>query len=130
MYWIAIALAVVGLLLLLIGFARNGRGTLVLAAIVLFVAGSLGGFLDRWVDTAYQAEAEARALKGLPPARSAPGTLQTPAPMDTPAASPQIAPPATPAPAPATTAPVTTPAPAGTTPAPVPAPSTVPAPTS
>lgn len=66
MEWIAVALAFLGVILLLVGFAKNRRGLLVVAGIVLFVAGSLGGFLDRWVDTAQQAEAEARVLQGAP----------------------------------------------------------------
>lgn len=66
MDWIAVALAVLGVILLLVGFAKNRRGLLVVAGIVLFVAGSLGDFLDRWVDTAQQAEAEARVLQGAP----------------------------------------------------------------
>jgi hypothetical protein len=122
MYWIAIALAVLGLLLLLVGFARNRRGMLAVAGALLFVAGSLGGFLDRWVNTAHQAEAEARALRGMPPAPTAPGTLQTPAPMDAPPSSPSIAPPATPA-----TTPPGSPQPPSAAPVPVPAPAPAPA---
>lgn len=66
MEWIAVALAFLGLVLLLVGFWKNRRGLLVVAGIVLFLAGSLGDFLDRWVDTASQAEAEARALQARP----------------------------------------------------------------
>ena len=66
MEWIAVALAVLGVILLLVGFWKNRRGLLVVAGVVLFVAGSLGDFLDRWVVTAEQAEAEARALQAPP----------------------------------------------------------------
>lgn len=100
MFWIAVALAALGALLLLVGFIRNRRGMLALSAVLLFVAGSLGGFLDRWVRTAYDAEAEARALNGLPPAR-VPDPLPGNAPPAT-AAPPETAPAATPAPVPPT----------------------------
>ena len=66
MEWIAVFLAFLGLALLLVGFARNRRGLLVAAGIILFLAGSFGDFLDRWVDTAEQAEAEARAAQSAP----------------------------------------------------------------
>lgn len=110
MFWIAVAVAVLGALLLLVGFIRNRRGLLAASAVVLFVAGSLGGFLDRWVQTAYDAEAEARALNGLPPV-SGPAT----APLEVP---PPFAPPVESAPAPAPAPPT----PAGAAPTPPPAP--------
>lgn len=97
MDWIAVALAFLGLVLLLVGFWKNSRGLLVMAGIVLFLAGSVGDFLDRWVATAKQAEAEARALRADAPAapgagigatdEAAPAAIE-PVPTEAPAPAP------------------------------------------
>lgn len=98
MDWIAVALAFLGLVLLLVGFWKNSRGLLVIAGTVLFLAGSVGDFLDRWVTTAKQAEAEARALRADAPA--APGAGIGATDEAAPAAIEPV-PPEAPAPAPA-----------------------------
>jgi hypothetical protein len=48
--WIGIAFAVVGLALLLIGFARNNRYILVVAGISLFLGGSFPDFARGYLD--------------------------------------------------------------------------------
>jgi hypothetical protein len=102
MQWIAIGLAFPGVFLLLIGFWKNRRGVLVVAGVLLFVAGSLGDLVDRRVDTARQAEAEARAIDDAPASTPAPQpTLVVPAAEPGSAPAPAARAAAAPAPAPA-----------------------------
>lgn len=46
MYWLAPILAFIGVAALLYGFSKNSRKILVAAGITLFLAGSLGDFLE------------------------------------------------------------------------------------
>jgi membrane-bound ClpP family serine protease len=46
MYWLAPILAIVGVVALLYGFTKNNRNILLVAAIVLFFAGTAGDLLS------------------------------------------------------------------------------------
>ena len=50
MEWMGVVLAGVGLGLLLYGFAKNKRGVLAIAGIVLLLAGSASDFLSGFTD--------------------------------------------------------------------------------
>lgn len=50
MQWIGIAFALVGLVLLLYGFAKNNRYVLVAAGVALFLGGALPGFARGYLD--------------------------------------------------------------------------------
>lgn len=50
MQWIGIAFALVGLVLLLFGFARNNRYILVVAGIALFLGGAFPDFARGYLD--------------------------------------------------------------------------------
>ena len=56
MGWITPVLAFIGLVLLLVGFTRNNRWTLLSACLVLFIAGSTPSFL-RGLEDGYRAAA-------------------------------------------------------------------------
>jgi len=46
MYWIGPILAFIGLVAMIYGFVKNNRKILVVAGITLFLAGTLGDFLE------------------------------------------------------------------------------------
>ena len=50
MQWIGIAFAVVGLVLLLVGFAKNNRYILVAAGVLLFLGGAFPDFARGYLD--------------------------------------------------------------------------------
>jgi disulfide bond formation protein DsbB len=50
MYYVEITLFVVGLVLLIVGYRKNRRNVLLVAAIVLFLSGALGSFVKGYKD--------------------------------------------------------------------------------
>jgi lipoprotein signal peptidase len=50
MYYLEIALFVVGLIVLVVGYRKNQRNVLLTAAILLFLSGALGSAVDGFSD--------------------------------------------------------------------------------
>ena len=55
MYYLEIALFVIGLVVLVVGYRKNQRNVLLTAAILLFLAGALGSAVDGFSDGFNQA---------------------------------------------------------------------------
>ena len=56
MYYLEIVLFVVGLVVLIVGYRKNQRNLLFIAAILLFLVGVLGGFVEGIEDGFNQAQ--------------------------------------------------------------------------
>lgn len=56
MYYLEIALFIAGLVVLVVGYRRNQRNLLFIAAILLFLVGVLGGFVEGFEDGFNQAQ--------------------------------------------------------------------------
>jgi membrane-bound ClpP family serine protease len=67
MEWMGVVLAAIGLCLLLYGFARNNRGVLAVAGLVLFLAGGASDFLRGFADGMGSGDSGASAAEAVAP---------------------------------------------------------------